>query len=98
MHSLNDLPTNGLYNLYANGTDVLPTNVNPCGVHSLHEFSVTGLKIMSVNFCPRDVKESTDVTSESGIPGINGIGQESYLNGMNDLNVLGAESVQEHTL
>ena len=39
-----------------------------------------------------------DVTSDSGIPGLNGFGPESALNGLNGLNGLGSESAQEHTL
>ena len=53
---------------------------------------------MSINFRPHDVIESVDVTSESGLPGLNGLGSESDLNGLNGLNKLGSESSQEHTL
>ena len=69
--------------------NVLSINVRPCDIRSLNEFSVTVLKIMSVNVCPRDVIDSVNVTSESGLPGLNGVGIESSLNGLNGFNGLG---------
>ena len=81
-----------------NGLDVLSINICPREVHILHEFSVTVPKRLSVNVHPRDVIESVDIRSESGIPGMNGLGPESSLNVLNGLNGLGTESAQEHTL
>ena len=57
-----------------NGLNVLFVNVHPWGVRGLHELSATSLKRLSINVCPRDVRESVDVMPESGIPVINGIG------------------------
>ena len=47
---------------------------------------------LSISVCPRDVKEYGYVTSKSGLrdmSGMNGIGPESALNGLNILNFLG---------
>ena len=57
---------------------------------------VVFMNYLSLNFHPRDVRESTDVTSEIGIPGLNDIGPELDLNGLNGLNGLGSELDQEH--
>ena len=80
------------------GLDVKSINVSPRGVCGVHKFFVTGMKRLSVNVCPRDIRESVGVTPDSDLPGVNGIGQELYLKGMNDLNGIGLESDQEHTL
>ena len=81
--------------LSINGLYVLFINVCPCDVHGLHEFSITGMKILYVNVCPLDVRDYVDVTSESGLPGTNGLGMELALNGLNGLNGLGPESAKE---
>ena len=62
----------------------------------MHGFSVTGLKRMSISVHPRAVRKFVDVTSESGLPGLNGLGTESALDGLNGINGLGTESDQEH--
>ena len=69
--------------------DVLSINVCPHGVRGLHELSVTGLKILSVNVHLCDIRESVDVISESSLPGMNGLGLESSQNVLNVLNDLG---------
>ena len=68
--------------------DVLSINISPFNVHGLHESSVTGLKILSVNICPWDFIESVDGMPESVLPGLNLLGKESVMNGLNGLNVL----------
>ena len=89
VNGLNELYYHGLYDLSVNGLNVLSINVRPCDIRGLNEFSVTVLKIMSVNVCPRDVIDSVNVTSESGLPSLNGVGTESSLNGLNGFNGLG---------
>ena len=69
--------------------DVPSINVFPCDIHVLHEFSFTDLKILSINVCPCDVRDSMFITSDSVIPGMNGLVPESALNGLNSLNVIG---------
>ena len=88
MHRLNDILTNGLYDIYLNCLDVLPINIFPYDVRSLHELSVTVLKRLPVNVCCSEVKESVDVTSESDRPGMNGLGLELTLNCLNGINGL----------
>ena len=56
MHGINELSDNGLYNLSVNGLDVLPISDCPFDVCGLHKFSVTGLKILSANVHPSDVR------------------------------------------
>ena len=58
-------------------------NFRPCVVHGMNELSV------KVTYC--DIKESKDLTSESGIHGMNGPGPESDLNVLNVLNGLWTE-------
>ena len=89
MHSLNDLYANDMYELTVLGLDVISINFIPCGIRGMHKLSITGLKIMFVNICPLEVRDSVDVTLESGLPGLNVLGPELSLNGMNGLNVLG---------
>ena len=86
MHGLGNLPANIIYDLYVNGMDVLSININTCDVRRVHEFSVIGMKRLSIIVHPCDVREYVDVISESGIPGMNGLGPELALNGLNDLN------------
>ena len=57
-------------------------------VHCLHKLSVPGLKKLFINAHPHDIRESVDVLSESGLPGMNGLGLESTLNILNVLNGL----------
>ena len=77
LYGIDDMFTNGLYDLSVNCLDLLSINVFPLGVGGLHEFSITGLKKLSINIIPRDVRESVDVTSESGLPGLNVLRPES---------------------
>ena len=50
---------------------------------------------LSVKVTHCEIKESKDLTSESGQHGMNGLGKESDLNGLNVLNGLGPESALE---
>ena len=93
--SLNELSANGLYNLIIIGLYVLFINFHPHGVQVLHEFSATGLKRLSIKIRPCDVQESVDILLDSNIPGLNGLGMELYLNGLNGINCLGSELYQE---
>ena len=61
MHVINDLSTNGLYGLSVNGMSVLSINVSHRDVCVMHNFSVTSMKILYINFCPPDVREFMDV-------------------------------------
>ena len=88
MHGLDEISTNCLYYLYENGLDVLYIKVLPHDVRGMHKFSVSALKILPVNVCSSDVIDSVDVTSESNIPGLNVIGPELTLNGVNGLNAI----------
>ena len=92
------MSNNDFYDLSINGVDVLSITVCTCDVHSMHELSVSGLKRLPVNIHLCDVIESVDVMSESGLPGLNGLGPEFSLNVLNGLNELGLESSQEHIL
>ena len=74
MHGIDELSDNSLYDLSLNGMDVLSINVRPCDVSGLHKFSVTILKILSVNVCPRYVREFVYVMSNSYLPGLNVLG------------------------
>ena len=58
-------------------------------VRGLYKFSITGLKRLSINVHPRDVREPVELMSDNGIPGMNGLGPESDLNVLNSLNGLG---------
>ena len=58
VHGIDDLDDNGLYNLSINGLDVISINYFPLDLRGLHEFSVADLKRLSVNVCPRYVRES----------------------------------------
>ena len=93
LHGLNEISVNafprdvhGMNKLSWNGLNELSANVRPRGIHGLIE--------LSVRFRPHYAQESRDVASESGIHGINIIGWESSLNGMNFLNELFPESAQ----
>ena len=88
MHSLNDLYANDMYELTVPGLDIISINFIPCGIRGMHKLSITGLKILSVNIHPRDVRESVKVTSESDIPGLNGLGLEFSMNSLNGLKKL----------
>ena len=91
MYSLDEMSSNSLYNLPVNSMDVLSTNVRPHDVRGLQKLSITGLKRISINVRPHDARESMDVKSDIGMPGLNGLGPEYTLNGMNGLNGLGTE-------
>ena len=95
MHGLDDPSAIGLYDLSVNGLDVLSINVHPQDVRVLHGFSVTGLKRLSVNIHTFDVRYSLDVTPESSLHGLNGLGTELVFSGLNVLNDLGPELAQE---
>ena len=56
------------------------------------------MKILFIKVLPCDVGESVDVTSKSGITGMNGLVSEFSLDGLNFLNGLWSELAQEHTL
>ena len=73
LHSLDELSVNGLYDLSVNGLDVLSINVHPCDVRGLHGMYVSGMKVLSFNVCPYGGRESVEVTSESSLPGMNGL-------------------------
>ena len=87
-----------MYYRFINGIYLQSINVLPREVCGLNEFFATGLKRLPVNVFPLDVKEYVDVTPESDLPGMNGIGTESFLNGINELHGLGTKLAQEHTL
>ena len=73
MYGLDELSSNCFYDKFFNGLDVQSINVRTCDVRGLHELFVTGLKRLSINFRPRDVKEYGDITSENGLQVLNGI-------------------------
>ena len=56
MYGLDELSVNGLYDLFFNGLDIQSINFRPCGIHDMHEFLVSGLKRLSINVCPCDVR------------------------------------------
>ena len=74
---------------FVNGLDAQSINVCPHDVHGLNELIVTSPKRLSINVHPRDVREFVDATLESDEPGMNGLGPELALNGLNGLNVIG---------
>ena len=82
MHGIDDLSYNSFYGLSINGLDVLSINVFPCDAFGMHELSVNDMKVLF---------ESLDVTSYSDISGLNRLGLESILNGLNSLNGIGPE-------
>ena len=91
VHVLNDLSANGLYNMSANGMNVISIRVRPLDIYSLNGLSINGINVPSVHVRPCDVGESGDITPESGVHGLNdlnGLGLESTLNGLNSLNCL----------
>ena len=88
MHSIYEISANGLYGLSVNDLDILFINFCPHEVNGLHGLSITDLKILPINVCHHDVRECVELMSESGLPGLNGLWLEYYLNGMNGLNVL----------
>ena len=94
VYGLDKTPANGLYNHFINGLDLQYINVCPCVVCGLYELFVTGLKRLPVNGFPHDVRKSVDATPDSDLTGMNGIGTEYSLNGLNELNGLGTESSQ----
>ena len=51
--------------------------------------------ILSVNVPTHDIRESVDITPESDLPGLNGLGIELALNGLKGINGLVPESSQE---
>ena len=65
------------YDLSKKSMCVLSINVIPHDICGLYEFSVTGLKILSVNVRPLDVRYSVGVMPDSSIAGMNGLGPES---------------------
>ena len=83
VNGLNELSANGLFNLIIIGLYVLFINFHPHGVQGLHEFSATGLKRLSIKIRPCDVQDYVDILLDSNIPGLNGLGMELYLNGLN---------------
>ena len=96
---LHDLFVNFLYDLFVNGMFVLSIDVCPRDIRDLHELSVNGINSPSFHVRSCGLRESGDVTSESGIhvPNIlNDIGEELALNGLNGLNGIGSESAQEY--
>ena len=54
VHSLDELSTNGFYNLSVNVLDLISVKTFPRDVRGLKKLSVTGLKILSLNILPRD--------------------------------------------
>ena len=88
MHGFYDKYVNGLYEYFVNGVYWLSINVRPCDVIGLQEFSTTSMKGLSINVFSRNLRDSVGVTSESGITGMNELGMEMSLNGMNVLNGL----------
>ena len=79
MHGIGYPSTNVLLNTFFNGMDAI--KFCPSAVRGLHELFGTDLKILSINVRPRDVSESVNVTPESGIPVLKGLGPELALNG-----------------
>ena len=75
IHSLGKMSTNALYYQSVNSLNVLSIKIRPHDVCGLHTFSVTDLKILSINDHPRYVREYMDVVSESGLTGMNGLGK-----------------------
>ena len=89
MHGPDDISTNGLYDLSFSGLDLISIDVYPCDVRGLLKFSLTGIRRLSISVCPCYVRYLVDATSESGIPGLNGLGTESSLISLNGSNSLG---------
>ena len=98
VNGLNELSANGLYNLIIIGLYVISINYHPHGVQGMHKFSATGLKRLSINVRPCDVQEPVEILLYSDIPGLNGLGMELYLNGLNRINCLGSEFPSNRTL
>ena len=88
MHGFYDKYVNGLYEYFVNGVYLLSINVRFRDVIGLQEFSTTSMKGLSINVFSRNLRDSVGVTSESGITGMNELGTEVSLNGMNVLNGL----------
>ena len=87
-HVTDELYTNGLYDMSVTGLYVIFIGVFTLDVLGLHKFSITGLKILPANVHPCDVRDSMDLTSKSGLPGLNGLTPESALNVLNGINGL----------
>ena len=83
---MNEISSDVLNELFVNFMNVLSINVLPCGFNGLNELSVNGLNELFVNFSPRDVRDSGEIFSDSGI------------HSLNCLNILGPQSAQEHAL
>ena len=73
LRGLHEFSTNGLYDLSINGMYVLFINVRPCDVCDMHELSVNGIHVPTFHVFSRDIGESMDVISESGLNGLNGL-------------------------
>ena len=92
-----------MYDLSINGLNVLSININTRGICVLYELSANVLNSKSVHVYSRYFGDSEEVTSESGLHGLNvlnGLRLESalnVLNGLNLLNGLGTESAHEHS-
>ena len=71
--SLHELSANGLYDLSINVLYLLFINVCPGNVRDLHELSANGMNVSSVHICSHDLVDSGDITSESGLHGLNGL-------------------------
>ena len=56
VYGLDDMSVNGLYDMFVNVLDVQSINIRTCDVHGLHELFATGLKRLSINVFPRDVR------------------------------------------
>ena len=89
VHIIGELSVNGLYDLSVNGMDVLSINALPRDIRGLRDLSITGLKILSVKVHPSYVRDSVDVTSDIGLPGMNFLDPKLALNGLNVLTGLG---------
>ena len=87
VHVLNELSVNGLNELSVNGLNELFFKFLPHNVY--------GLNKIYINLLPLNERDSRRVTSESGIHGMNGLGPESALNVLNDINGLGPKVYQE---
>ena len=63
LHNLNEMSSNGLYDLYVNGLNSLSIKVCPRDVHGLQNLFFGGLNELLIHICPHYVGDSGDVMS-----------------------------------
>ena len=73
MYGIDELSKNGFKGKCFNGLDVQYISVCHCDIHSLRKLFVVGMKILSINVHPCNVRKSFEITPYSKIPGMNGL-------------------------